>query len=207
MNKIIFTISLLIISLTAINAQESAFTIDASQFMSSFSFKDSESAKQNQYYNPIISGGYGIGYTYSLNENIFLRGGIGMRNGGSSLIYDEMNYSWELKYLDLKVGGGYEYNIGKFSPYVALSFYYGYMLRGIQVLNNEELNITESGLLKRSDFGLIATPGIKFEISKDISTYFEFNYLTGLINIEEDPSQNAKNQSYALTLGLAFTIK
>lgn len=188
------------------NAQHQSLTIDASQMISTFNFVDSESNKQNADYQSILTGSYGIGYRHILDNNIILRGGIGKRNGGANYVYDEMNYSWELQYLDFRIGGGYKYDLNRISPYLVLSGYYGHMLRGVQILNNEEFNITDSGILNKSDIGIVINPGVNMELSKYISAYVEFNYLHGLNNIESDESQKAQNVAYGLTLGLSFTI-
>ena len=83
---------------------------------------------------------------------------------------------------------------------------HGHLLRGTQVLNNEEFNITESGILEKSDFGLIGNLGINFKISNFISAYAEGLYLFGLSNIEKDSGQTAANRSYGISLGLAFNL-
>jgi hypothetical protein len=79
-------------------------------------------------------------------------------------------------------------------------------MRGTQVLNNEEFNITESEILNPLDMGIIFTPGCELKISDVISAYAEFSYLWGLKNIEMDEGQNTSNYGMGLTLGLSFTI-
>ncbi len=186
-------------------AQQS-LTMDATQSISTFNFIDSNNAKQNVDYEGILTGDYGIGYRQIFNKSIIARAGLGKRNNGANYVYDNMNYSWRLQYIDINIGGGYMYNLGRFSPYVILSGYYANLLRGIQVLNNEEFNITESGILNKSDIGIVVNPGVNMKLSDYISTYLEFNYTRGLNNIETDASQKAANISYGLTLGLSFSI-
>lgn len=204
--KIKFLAISLFAAVLMLNAQKQSLTMDASQTISTFRFLDSQSNLLSSEYEGLVTGAYGIGYRYIFPFNLILKGGVGMRNGGANLVYDEMNYSWNLQYLDAKVGAGYMYPLGKFSPYVIVSGYYAHLLRGIQVLNNEEFNITESGLLNPSDIGIVVNPGVNFELSEYISTYLEFNYTLGFYNIETDITQKAQNISYGLTLGLSFTI-
>lgn len=187
-------------------AQQQSLTMDASQMVSSFSFLDSESNKQNVDYEGILTGSYSVGYRYILNESIIFRGAFGKRNGGANYVYDNMNYSWRLQYVDVKLGAGYMYNMGRISPYLVVSGYYGYLIRGIQVLNNEEFNITQSGILNQAEFGMVVNPGVNMKLSDYISTFVEFNYTRGLNNIETDESQKAHNLGYGVTLGLSFTI-
>lgn len=202
-----YIITFIVVSfVVSVWGQKSSLTIDATQNISTFRFLDSEDNKQNKEYKPIFTSAYSLGYKYMINDNIILRGGLGMRNAGASLVYDEMNYSWKLQYLDVKIGGGYMFNLGKFSPYLIASGYYARLLRGIQIINNEEYNITESEILNPSDVGVIITPGLNFKMNDFISAYLEFNYLLGLYNIEKDENQKGNNTGYGLTLGLSFAI-
>ncbi|MCK4919423.1 MAG: outer membrane beta-barrel protein [Bacteroidales bacterium] len=188
------------------NAQQQSLTIDASQMVSTFNFIDSENNKQNVDYEGVLTGAYGVGYRYILNESIIFRGGLGKNNGGANYVYDAMNYSWRLEYINAKLGFGYMLNLGRFSPYLVASGYAGYLVRGIQVLNNEEFNITESGILNKLDIGIIINPGVNLKLSDYISAFVEFNYAHGLNNIEFDASQKAQNVGYGCTLGLSFSI-
>lgn len=196
----------IILSALYTSAQQQSLTIDASQMVSTFNFIDSDNNKQNADYEGILTGAYGIGYRYLLNESIVFRGGLGKTNGGANYVYDGMNYSWRLEYANAKIGAGYLLNLGRFSPYVVVSGYAGYLVRGIQVLNNEEFNITESGILNRTEVGIIVNPGVNLKLSDYISAYAEFNYTHGLNNIETDASQKAQNVGYGCTMGLSFTI-
>lgn len=206
MKRIILALTVTCISLSSI-AQESSFTIEASQLTSTFKFVDSDNNKLNSDYQSIFTGAYGIGYRNILDNNIMLKAGLGKRNSGANYVYDNTNYSWRLEYAELKVGGGYRLERRVFSPYAVINAYYGHLLRGTQVLNNEEFNITESSILEKSDFGLIGNIGVNFKISSFISAYAEGLYLFGLSNIEKDSGQTTSNRSLGITLGLAFNLK
>ncbi|TLX72604.1 hypothetical protein E9993_17360 [Labilibacter sediminis] len=187
-------------------AQEQSLTIEASQLVSTFSFIDSNNDKQNKDYQSVLTGSYGVGYRHILNNNIILKGGLGKRTGGANYVYDEMNYSWRLEYADIKLGAGYMHDMGRFSPYIVANGYYAMLIRGTQILNNEEFNITESGILENNDIGIIGNIGVNFKMSDYISAYVEGQYLQGLNNVEKESSQTAKNKSYGVTLGLSFNI-
>lgn len=190
---------------TVVNAQ-SAFTIDASQLYTSFKFTDTEGNQLNNEYSGIYTGSYGIGYRYTMDFGLIIRPGVGMRSGGASLVYDDMNYSWKLQYADAKLGVGYVYKLKGINPYFIASGYYAYLLRGTQVLNNEDFNITQSGLLNRTDYGVVFNPGVEMIFSDYVSGYVELSYLMGLCNVETDEGQNATNYAYGATLGVSFTI-
>jgi len=185
---------------------QSSLNLEASQYYASFKFLDTQSLKLNSEYQGLFTGAYGIGYKYQFNFPLIVKANLGLRNAGANLVYDEMNYSWKLQYAHLSAGAGYIHSFGRFNPYFLVSGYFAYLLRGTQVLNNEEFNITESEILNTIDMGIIFTPGCEFKISDFIATYLEFSYLWGLKNIEMDEGQNASNFGMGLTLGLSFTI-
>jgi opacity protein-like surface antigen len=204
-NKLVlFSVCLSLIATLA--SAQSGFTLEASQLYASFKFKDSEAAKLNNEYSGLFTGGYGIGFRYISEGGFIVRLGVGMRNAGANLLYDDMNYSWKLQYGDVKPGIGYMIKINRVNPYLTVSGYFAYLLRGTQTLNNEDFNITESGLLNRFDMGVIFNPGVEFKLSDYVSAFTEFNYLWGLKNLETDADQTASNFAYAITLGLSFTI-
>ena len=205
MKKILLVLTLIFISFTS-NAQEPSFTIEASQLVSTFKFVNSDNMKQNSDYQSVFTGSYGIGYRNIFKNNVIFKAGLGKRNGGANYVYDGMNYSWRLEYAEAKIGGGYILKRRVFSPYAVLNGYYGYLLRGTQILNNEEFNITKSGILKKSDFGIVGNIGLDFNISHFVSAYTEVLYLYGLSNIEKDSGQKSANRSYGITLGLSFNL-
>ncbi len=186
--------------------QDHSLTIDASQMVSTFSFTNSDGIDQNADYQSILTASYGVGYRYISKSGIVLRAGFGRRDGGANSVYDETNNSWRLEYIDSKLGFGYLFDLGRFNPYIVASGYYAYLLRGIQTLNNEALNITESGLLKSSDFGVIGDIGVNVKITDRVSVYVEGEYLYGMENIEKDADQTSENRSYAIKLGLSFNL-
>lgn len=195
----------IVVSTFFVKAQ-SALTIDASQLFSSFKYTDKDGNILNNEYQGIFTGAYSIGYRYVADFGLIVKPVIGMRNGGASLVYDGMNYSWKLQYANVKLGLGYMYKTKRVNPYFVASGYYAYLLRGMQTLNNEDFNITESELLNKTDYGVVFTPGVEIKLSDFVSTYIEFNYLMGLANIEMDEGQVAKNISYGISLGLSFSI-
>lgn len=204
-NKIIL-ILLAFLGVAASADAQSALTIDASQLLGSFKFTDSQSNSLNGDYSGILTRSSGIGYRYTTGSGLVIRTGLGLRNAGATMVYDNSNYSWDLRYADMKLGAGYMYISNLVSPYMTLSGYYGYLLRGYQTLNNEDFDIVNSGSMKRSDFGLIISPGVQFSASELLGIYIEFSYLMGLANLETDPGQKSANVAYMLTAGLSLSF-
>jgi len=188
---------------TLVDAQ-SSLKVQASPLYASFKFFDSQDNKLNNEYSGTFTGAYGVGYRLVTEIGFMLNVDIGLRKAGATMVYDEMNYTWDLQYADGKLGVGYMLVKDIVSPYLNVSGYYGYLLRGFQTINNEEFNIKESESISTSDYGIAISPGIQITLSDAISTFFEFNYLMGLKNLEVDEGQKANNIAYGLTLGFSF---
>lgn len=182
------------------------FTAEVSQLFPTFKFKDSEGIKHNDDYQSLITGAYGIGLRYILESGIFFRAGIGIRNAGANLVYDQVNYSWKLQYGDFKLGLGYRTKFKTVKPYFVASGYYATLLRGTQTLHNQTLNVVKSGILKNQDLGVQFTPGIDIRFSEYFSSYLEFNYLMGLSNIELGSAQKATNSALGFNIGIAVLL-
>jgi hypothetical protein len=124
------------------------------------------------------------------------------------MVYDATNYKWEFQYLQGNVGLGYALNLGRVNPYLAVSGYYGYLLKANQRINNEDFDIIDSESIQKSDYGINIPLGVRIDASEYRSVYTEASYLMGLQNIENaDNNQEANNVGYMFTLGLSFTIK
>ena len=190
---------------TTLNAQ-SGLTFEASQLLTSFKFTDSGGNDLSSEYSGIFTGAYNLGYRYVSAGGIMVSGGLGMHNGGATLVYDAMNYTWDLKYAGGRLGLGYMLQTGRVSPYLNVSGYYAYMLRGFQTINNEHFDITSMEVMNEMDYGLYISPGVQLGLSDALSTYLEFNYLMGLANLEKEESQEARNMAFGLTLGLSLSI-
>ena len=111
---LMFSFSFLLLQ-TSLKAQPGNFTIEASQVFSSFRYKDSEGTADKDY-EVKIAGAYSLGYQHKFGNGILLHPEIGMRNAGATLVYDDINYSWDLQYADIKLGAGYMYNLFKSKP-------------------------------------------------------------------------------------------
>jgi len=194
------------ISYAATVGAQSSLTMEASQLYASFKFTDSQGSELNTEYSGIFTGAYGVGYRFITESGIMLRGGLGMRKAGATLVYDDINYSWNLQYADAKLGVGYMLKKDRISPYLSVSGYYAYLLRGYQTINNEDFNMKTAESLNEMDYGVFITPGVHITLSDAVSSFLELNYMMGLQNIEKDEGQDATNLAYGVTLGLSFTI-
>ena len=188
-----------------INAQ-SSLTVKASPLFASFKFIDSQGTKLSSEYSGIFTGGYGLGYRLVTEGGFMVNVVAGIRKAGATMVYDEMNYTWDLQYAEGRLGAGYMLTGNDIGPYLDVSGYYGYLLRGFQTINNEDYNIKESESINNSDYGILISPGVQIKLSYEIRTFIEFNYLMGFANMEKDESQKSKNIGYGLTFGFAFAF-
>lgn len=195
----------------AIHAQ-SGLTIEATQMYATFKFTDASGNNLTSEYLGVFSGAYKAGYRYVMDNGLMFRAGLGIRNAGANMVYDNMNYNWDLRYADANLGVGYMLKIGgslkpsMASPYLTVSGYYSYLLNGIQTINNEDFNIKNSKSINDMDYGVLFTPGVQFNLSGAVLPYIEFNYLWGLQNIEKDERQTSSNVAYQLTIGITFSF-
>ena len=224
-NKLLL-LGLLISIASSVSLQaQSRLQIDASQQVTTFRFLDSDGILDKNY-SPVYSGAYNAGYAYELDFGLFFKGGVGMRQAGATLVYDAANYQWDLQYLNTKIGAGYQYAFGMFSPYITVSGYYGFLLKANQTNNNEDFDIIESGSIIRHDVGIVFSPGVNVNVTDAIRVFGELSYLKGLQNVEaEDNGQTtisyllgtknmasdatgqvSTNIGYAITVGLSFAI-
>jgi hypothetical protein len=207
--KKIFSIGLLLAgtlcSGNQVNAQ-SALTLEGSQNITNFKFFDSSGQKIDGY-APQYSGGYALGYRYGLGNGLYFPVKIGMRKAGATYVYDNSNYSWNLNYVEMRLGVGYEYSFGKFGAHFSVMGYYGNLLKANQLLNNENFDIRKSGDISKTDFGVFLSPGADYAISDNLKIFVDINYMLGLANLETDGTQKSNNTLFGGTLGLNYTIK
>ncbi|MBN2272889.1 MAG: outer membrane beta-barrel protein [Bacteroidales bacterium] len=207
MKKIrIILIMLAFIGYAATISAQSSLTVKASPMYASLKFTDSQGTKLNSEYSGIFTGGYGLGYRLVTEGGFMVNVGAGIRKAGATMVYDEMNYTWDLQYAEGRLGVGYMLVSSDIGPYLDVAGYYGYLLRGFQTINNEDFNIKESESINNSDYGIVISPGVQIKLSYEIRTFIEFNYLMGLANLEKEESQKSKTVGYGLTFGFAFAF-
>jgi hypothetical protein len=206
--KKITSILLLLVFLGSSNTSfgQSGITIDATQFYATLKFKDSQGNKLDGEYSGILSGAYGIGYRYVSDGGFLLGTTVGLRKMGATMVYDDINYSWNLHYVNLKLGVGYELKLKSICPYLLVSGYGAYLLKGYQSINNENFNIKLSKSLKEYDYGIYITPGVQFKLMDNFSAHIELGYLLGLNNLEKDDGQKSYNLGYCATIGFSYSF-
>jgi hypothetical protein len=182
-----------------------SMNFDVGQMYSKFSFKDDLGTKEKDL-SYIVGGSYSLGYQAEISKGVFVRGGLGMRKAGATMLLDGMDITWNLQYLTANVGIGYAYNIKRFNPYVCIAPYAGYLLNGNQKIGTYSTDIKKEKSMKTSDFGICFSGGLKVTLSDYLAVYTEGKYMFGLQNIETTAGQKLYNRGFSINLGVAVSI-
>jgi hypothetical protein len=206
-------VGLILINLFNINSSsaQSDFNIEAYAVFSTFNFtaknvNPNTTTVANTNYSHTTVSAFSLGYTHSASNGLLLLGSLGVRQAGSSLIYNSINYIWNMHYADIKAGVGYQFDKWRLKPFVSVCPYYGYLLNGTQTFNQESYDLKANKSLKNNDYGLFANVGFKAALSPYISVYTEYNYILGLQNIETGQNQYLYNRGFSVKFGVALTI-
>ncbi|WP_296618972.1 outer membrane beta-barrel protein [Marivirga sp.] len=213
--KLLIMVTLFLMGSVA-QAQLSGISIEASQQFSNFSYQNSDGLGGKSFlgsdeYTGIYAGGYNLGYRMTTLDNIVIRASIGMRRAGASLVFEDIVNTWSFQYADFRAAAGYEYGLGdKLGIYLTAGPYAAYLLRASQTRNDVDYNLKENGEINTWDFGIVASPGVKYQVSDFIDVYAEADYLFGLKNLETnaaDTGQESYNVGLAISLGVVFIIE
>ena len=185
---------------------QSTITFDAGQLFSTYKYTDSQGEIKD--FSQNISGCFSLGYHYTTSSGLFFRVGLGMRKGGASLEYNEMNVEWNIQYADVNAGVGYILNKWRVKPYLSVSPYYAYALKGEQTMGQDKYDILKNKTMSPTDYGVYAVPGLKVDLSNTISFYAEYRQLFGLQNLEtaSGSGQKTYNRGFSINLGVAVSI-
>lgn len=180
-------------------------TFDVGQVFSTYRFFDDQDNKEKELTN-IGATGFSLGYHHPLQKGLFVRGNIGMRKGGASMIYEGLDVNWTVQYVDVSIGLGYIYTKKRLKPYFSLSPYFGYMQKGTQTIGADNYDIKKEKSMKTTDFGVFFSPGLKMDLSGSIACYAEYRYILGLQNIETSAEEKLFNRGFSISLGVAIKI-
>jgi hypothetical protein len=204
MYKTLLAIFIIIAVNSRTNAQNS-LSFDAGQVFAKFNFYNSDGDRIKDF-NYHIAGSYSLDYHYVSKEGLFVRGGIGMRKAGATMVYENIPLTWNLHYADAFFGFGYQLNKYRFKPYISFVPYYGYLLKAWQTIGPEDYDLKKGKELKNFDYGLFIVPGFKVSLSEFLSVYAEYKQMMGIANIETANAQRLYNRGFILNMGVSATI-
>ncbi|MDO9184738.1 MAG: hypothetical protein Q7W13_01915 [Bacteroidia bacterium] len=186
-------------------AAQSYINLEAGQVFSTFKYIDSKGVEDNAYSYNVVSA-YSIGYQYAVENGLFARASIGMRKAGANLVYNDINYIWNMQYTDVKAGIGYRFTKWRLKPSISISPYYAHLLDASQSINDDNYDIKDNKSIKNSDYGLFISPGLNIILSSYVSIYAEYNYILGLQNIETATEEKLYNRGFSLNFGVSLNI-
>lgn len=195
--------TVLALATTVAQAQFSSISLEASQNVTDFYFKDSN-GNPDKNYTPSLSFGYALGYRYGMANGLMIGAKVGYRKAGATYVYDAINYSWNMDYLEFRINFGYSYFFKKWGFHAKVQPYVSYLLSANQTLNNEDLNIKNSGDIISYDYGFFVSPGFSYAISDKFRVNLDYNYMLGLANLEKNQAQTSNNTLMGVTLGFSF---
>lgn len=191
------------------NAAQSYLNLDGAQVFSTFKFSTKNGNQDipsavNSTYSYTTGSSFGLSYAHVKPNGLFALAGISMRKAGSSMIYKNVNFIWNMQYIDIKAGIGYQLNKWRLKPYAAVLPYYAHLLDAKQSNGSNNLNIINS--VKNKDLGAFFSLGFKAAISPYFLIYSEYNYILGLQNIETTMDQYLYNRGFSIKLGIALRL-
>ena len=210
MNKIIFSLSLLILSFGA-NAQEAKLiqqvNFNAGKSFSGFLYKDANGNKDENL-------DFRSGNSYNLS--------VGLGFGAEHLVRPEIHYSemgakssfldipidWKLNYLG--IGASYLYKVLynesiTLSPGLNISS--DFLLKAEQTVGSARYNLLENDALKAWDLNAGLILNSRFKVIESLFLSFEYRFQMGLNQIEKkDEGEKSRNLGHKILLGLSFNI-
>jgi len=184
---------------------QSYINLEAGQVFSTFKYIDSKGVEDNTYSYNVLSS-YSLGYQYAKQNGFFARVSLGMRKAGANLVYNKINYIWNMQYTSVNAGIGYQFNKWRLKPYLFVSPYYASLLDATQTINSDNYDIKDNKSIKDNDFGLFIAPGLNIILSNYVSIYAEYDYILGLHNIETAQAEQLYNRGFSLNFGVSLNI-
>ncbi len=172
-----------------------------------FSTKNIDDNIASPGYSAVGSTTVGGDYKFVNSKGLLLSVGLATRKAGASMVHKKRIFLWEMQYVDIKAGIGYEYSKWPIKPYAVIEPYYAYLLNGKQSIGSSSYDIKATKAMKGYDLGAFINLGLRTSIYSNISIFAEYNYTLGLKNIETEAEQYLYNRGFSVHAGLAFTIK
>jgi hypothetical protein len=190
---------------------QSYLSFDVGRMFSTFNYSEktnrSDNPLKNQHYSEVPSTTFGIDYKYINHKGLLLSGGLGLRKAGALMTDKQISCTWDLQYIDIKGGMGYQYNKSFLKPYVTILPYFAYLLNAKQTIGNDYYDIKTTRSIKNYDWGTFINLGCKFDVYHNISVFAEYNYNLGLNNIETEERQYLYNRGFSLNAGLMLLLR
>lgn len=175
---------------------------------SSFFYKNSkeQSAKDLQF---LIGNYTSLGCDANFGGH-FIRPELGFRQAGAITYINRSKIKWDIKYIDLHFGYGYNYYRGKKVMLgVGAGINLGVLLNGEQTTGSEAFNLLKEKAMRQIDLGANGFANAKIKMADGVYLSLEYRYNVSMLNIETDSNspQTTRNQSHNFLAGIAITLK
>ena len=176
---------------------------------SSFFFKNSK-GETDKSFRYLISNYSALGCDANFGRHAIISA-LGFRQVGASTLISQTKVKWDIKYLDLNLGYGFNYYS---SPKVMLGIgagvNLGILLKAEQSIGSEAYNLLKDNALRQIDLGANGFANAKIKMAEGVYLSLEYRYNVSMLNIETDkqaPAQTTRNQSHNFLAGIAINLR
>ena len=204
--KRIITLTWLCLAFISLNAQNKV-GMSFAQNISTLRFVDSEGNKDDL--DLAIKYGYALGYQFGFYDNFFADAWLGYNTRGANSTEGLQKLAWSLGYVNATANAGDRINLRRLLPHFGIGAYYGRLLTADQYIGSDYYDLMDSDVIHKNDVGAILFAGLEYKYSLDGAVFIRFSESVGLLNLETDKeaSQKMFNRTFAIQVGLFFSIK
>jgi len=206
-----------------INAQQ--FNIELGKLISNFDYTNSDGEKLDNLQGT-TSNHFGVSFNMPIRRTkfYFLSGLAYNKYGASGSDIAVGNYyQWDVNYVSLSVGGGYEFfklntflnyqNVNTFQGftfYVQASGAIEFLVQGTQIINNATYNLIGVEQFDKPFVFAYGGIGVRYYATKTLSAYFQY---TGGMSFsvfkskEDDETLNYITHTFSLGVGISLPAK
>ena len=214
MNKHLLLLTALIISISAINAQDNTsginfINIESGVNLSQFDFSDSETetAFKNGDYSPSQHQAISLGFDLTNRLNILVGASYDKHQLIAKAIdMNDSHLSYDINYVSTGVGLEYQYPLQERVGFLVNGgLAYNYLLSGFQHLGSATYDLKDTDFQKNS-YSYIIGGGLLYQCTNTIGVILRYDYKNTADMTEKDPIDTYTISSYAYSLALRFRI-
>jgi hypothetical protein len=181
------------------------------QTISQFRFV-SETGGVDVNHQSVTGATYHLGLDYYAHDKLYISGGLGYKNTGSSMEIDQTEIAYDIDYLDFQLKGGVSffkqtpYQQSILSPYIELGIYVGMALKGTQTIGDVYYDLLKEDAINRTDAGVVGGGGLMIQPLAGFRVRIGAYYQRGILSIENSADQSTYNKVISVEAGLLFSL-
>ena len=183
------------------------FNINVGTMLSSFSYED-VNGDANEEIRYRSGKTYSLNFGFKLGQKHKLCPELIYQEFGANSTHNSSPMEWTLNYLGTGIGYSYlAFNTEFFSLSPSLYMHINYMLRGSQIIGENQYDIREQDLFKPFDLTTSLNLNTRFKVMDKLQINLDYRYVFGLSNIENtNEHEKTKNKGHLATIGLTFNL-